>query len=95
MPSEQPEEMPSVVEQLREAIRKDGRSLNQLSKDSGVDVSSLSRFIRGERDLKFEIVERVCRQLRLVLAPYSPDERPGAPPGPTEEPKKRQRKGKP
>jgi transcriptional regulator with XRE-family HTH domain len=73
-----------VVEQLREAIRKDGRSLNQIGKLSGVDAARLSRFLRGKRDLTFEAVEKVCRLLGLVLTPYGPGE---TPPAPTDEAK--------
>ena len=40
----------SIVEQLRDAIRASGLSLNQLSIKAGIDRSQLSRFMLGNRD---------------------------------------------
>jgi transcriptional regulator with XRE-family HTH domain len=59
---------PGLVEQLIDAIRDSGQSLNQLSKVSGVDSGRLSRFVRGERNISFEAAARVCRALNLELA---------------------------
>jgi transcriptional regulator with XRE-family HTH domain len=80
----------SIVEQLRDAIRASGLSLNQLSIAAGIDRSQLSRFMLGQRDLTFEAVGQVCRalgvtlqlpeELRLPEAPQSPPEPPPAPP---------------
>jgi transcriptional regulator with XRE-family HTH domain len=58
-----------VVEQLRQAIRGSGQTLNQLSQRCGVGRDRLSRFLRGERDLTLEAAEKVCRVLRLELSP--------------------------
>jgi DNA-binding phage protein len=63
------ERVPSVVEQLRSAIRADGRSLTQLAKDCGVGSDRLSRFMTGTRDLRFEAVAEICKALGLHLAP--------------------------
>jgi transcriptional regulator with XRE-family HTH domain len=58
-----------VVEQLRDAIRDSGRSLNQLSAVCGIGRDRLSRFPRGERDLTLSAAEKMCNALRLQLAP--------------------------
>jgi transcriptional regulator with XRE-family HTH domain len=58
-----------LVEQLREAIRGYGKSLNQLSKDSGVATPQLSRFMRGERTLTLPMAEKLCDVLGLQLSP--------------------------
>jgi transcriptional regulator with XRE-family HTH domain len=58
-----------LVEQLRDAIRRSGRSLNQLSKASGVGSNQLSRFMRGLRTLTLPAAEKLCRVLHLCLAP--------------------------
>jgi transcriptional regulator with XRE-family HTH domain len=58
-----------MVEQLREAIRDSGQSLNQLAKTCGVGPDRLSRFLRGQRDLTFEAASRVCEALHLELTP--------------------------
>jgi transcriptional regulator with XRE-family HTH domain len=58
---------PTLTDQLREAIRQDGRSLSQLGRDTGVDVARLSRFVRGERGLSLDAVDRIAAALRLRL----------------------------
>src|SRR5690242_3890118 len=57
-----------LVEQLREAIRESGESLNQLGERSGLDSARLSRFMRGERDLTLTAAEKLCDALGLHLA---------------------------
>ena len=57
----------SLVDQLREAILQKGLPLNQLAKACGVHRSQLSRFMRSERDLSIEGIERVCAALGLKL----------------------------
>jgi transcriptional regulator with XRE-family HTH domain len=58
-----------LVEQLREAIRDSGQSLNQLGKAAGVGPNQLSRFMRGERTLTLPVAEKICAALGLGLAP--------------------------
>ena len=70
---------PGLVEQIRNAIRDSGQSLNQLSKLCGVDSGRLSRFMRGERELSLGAAEKVCQALHLSLAQL-PGQAP--PPGP-------------
>jgi hypothetical protein len=72
-------EVPRVVEDLREAIRRSGQSLNQISKLSGIDSGRLSRFMRGQRDLTFTAAGRVCDALCLRLAPEEGGESQPAP----------------
>jgi transcriptional regulator with XRE-family HTH domain len=59
---------PSVAVRLREAIQDSGLSLNQLGQRAGIDHSRLSRFVRGERDLTLDSVDKLCRVLGLQLA---------------------------
>jgi transcriptional regulator with XRE-family HTH domain len=68
-------EGPGLVEQLREAIRGSGLSLNQLSRECSVGRDRLSRFLRGDRDLTVAAAEQICRALHLGLSPL-----PGEPP---------------
>lgn len=77
---------PTVTEQLIEAIRQDGRSLNQLSKVCGVGPDRLSRFVRGERDLTGAAIDKICGVLRLGLTPLGPPEE--GPPAGAKAPKK-------
>jgi hypothetical protein len=71
-----------VVEQLREAIRNSGQSLNHLSKLTGVGTDRLSRFVRGERTLTLPAVAKICSALHLHLAgdPAAADVPEGPPP---------------
>jgi transcriptional regulator with XRE-family HTH domain len=61
------EEVRGVTDQLKEAIRRSGESLNHLGRRAGVDDGSLSRFIRGERDLTLATADRLCKALGLKL----------------------------
>jgi hypothetical protein len=63
------EERPDLVEQLRDAIRDSGQTLTRLGALCGVGKDRLSRFLRGERDLTLAAVAKICRALRLRLAP--------------------------
>lgn len=56
--------MPDVI---REAIRRDGRSLYRLEIDTGVAAAVLSRFMRGERDVNLRTADRLCKALGLEL----------------------------
>ena len=78
-----------MKEQLREAIRGSGKSLNQLSGVIGIGRDRLSRFLRGERSLSLDAAERICNALQLQLNPA--DVREGPPPA---EPAKRPRRKK-
>jgi transcriptional regulator with XRE-family HTH domain len=62
---------PGVVDQLKEAIRRSGMSLNELGRLCGVGSDRLSRFMTGKRDLTLSAVERICEALGLRLAPRS------------------------
>ena len=85
---------PGLVQQLRDAIRASGRSLNQLSVVCGVGRDRLSRFLRGERGLTLEAAEKICDVLRLHLAgdPSAADVPEGPPPGARAGAKKGRRK---
>jgi DNA-binding phage protein len=56
-----------LSEQLREAIRASGQSLNQIGKASGVGSDQLSRFMRAERDLTLTTAGRLFETLGLRL----------------------------
>jgi transcriptional regulator with XRE-family HTH domain len=66
-----------VEEQLKEAVRESGLSLNQIEKASGVGREQLSRFLRDQRTLTLPAVAKLCKALGLELA----RRRPGPPGG--------------
>jgi plasmid maintenance system antidote protein VapI len=58
----------SLSDQIRDAIRDDGRSLYELAEDAAVNRSSLSRFMAGERTITLETADQVARVLKLRIA---------------------------
>jgi transcriptional regulator with XRE-family HTH domain len=58
-----------LTEQLKEAIRQSGKSLNQIGKEAGVGSNQLSRFMRGIRGLTLNAADKICDALGLELAP--------------------------
>ena len=57
------DKLTNLSELLREAIRRDGRSLNKLAAAAGLDHGRLSRFMRSERSLTLPTVEKICEAL--------------------------------
>jgi len=47
----------------------DPRSLNRLAKDTGVDVSALSRFGTGERGVSMKVADALAEALELDYRP--------------------------
>lgn len=71
MPRKQKRGATTLIEQLREAIAEsveDGQSLNELSRKTGVHVSRISRFVRGERSIDVAAASAICRALGYALA---------------------------
>ncbi len=54
---------------LRQAMKADGRSLNQLAKESGVDVATLSRFGNSIRGLSQPASDALAMILGLDYRP--------------------------
>ena len=59
----------NLSDALRAAIQDSGISLQQLARESGVDVSILSRFVRAERTMTLELADRLAARLRVQLKP--------------------------
>ncbi len=57
----------TISEQLRWYLKDSGLSLYRLGRETGVDNSVLSRFLRGERGLRIEAVDKLGRYLKLRL----------------------------
>jgi len=58
------------IEIIRERYFTDGWTPYSLASASGVSDSQIIRFFRGERDLRFQTAERLCRALGLSLATF-------------------------
>lgn len=65
----------SLNVEIRDCIARDGRSLCELARSSGIDVGNISRFARGERDILLGTASRLCGVLGLELRPVRPAKR--------------------
>jgi plasmid maintenance system antidote protein VapI len=57
----------SAVRVVKDAIRRDNRSLTRLARDAGVSQSQVSRFVTGERGVTIDTMERLLGTLGLEL----------------------------
>ena len=58
-----------LSDQLRQAIQDCGESRYALSKRTGIDQSTLTRFMSGERGLRLDVVDILAEALGLELRP--------------------------
>ena len=58
-----------IETRLREAVVQSPLSLSQLGTQCGIDVSVLSRFVRGERTMTLPTAARLAEALGLELKP--------------------------
>ena len=59
----------SAVTVVKDAIRRDNRSITRLARDAGVSQSQVSRFVSGKRGVTIVTMERLLGTLGLVLRP--------------------------
>ena len=59
----------SAVTVVRDAIRRDNRSITRLARDAGVSQSQVSRFVNGKRGVTIVTMERLLGTLGLELRP--------------------------
>ena len=59
----------TVVTVVRDAIRRDNRSITRLARDAGVSQSQVSRFVSGQRGVTINTMERLLDSLGLELRP--------------------------
>jgi plasmid maintenance system antidote protein VapI len=57
------------VKELRQAILNCGQTEYRVAKDSDVAQPIVNRFLRGERGISLETAAKLCKYLRLHLAP--------------------------
>ncbi len=56
-----------LPERLRTTIRKSGKTIHGLAKESGVSHPVILRFMSGERDIRLETAEKLAATLGLRL----------------------------
>ena len=54
---------------VKDAIRRDNRSITRLARDAGVSQSQVSRFVNGKRGVTIITMERLLGTLGLELRP--------------------------
>ncbi len=59
--------MKSTAEQLRRAIKRDGRSIRRLALDSGLHIGPLQRFVAKEHGMTLTSAEKLVGALGLQL----------------------------
>ena len=57
----------TLVDQLRDAIRRSGLTHYRLAKDAHVTPNVIGRFVSGERDLHLKTASKLARALGLEL----------------------------
>jgi plasmid maintenance system antidote protein VapI len=60
--------MDSLSDQLRERIRRDGRSFSELARVAGVHKASLSGFMTSGRTITLETADRLAAVLKVRMA---------------------------
>jgi transcriptional regulator with XRE-family HTH domain len=58
----------TLSETLKQAIVSSELSQYRIAKESGVSAGVLSRFVNGERDLKLETADKLCKILGFTLS---------------------------
>jgi transcriptional regulator with XRE-family HTH domain len=72
---------PTLTNELRAAIERSGLTLYRIAKATGVDVTNLRRFLRGDMSIRLDKADALAAYLGLQLTP-APD---AIPPTPTPE----------
>ena len=62
----------TFTDQLRRIVETSGMSRYQLSKETGIDESTLSRFVHGERCLSERNLDTLGKYLRLRIVADKP-----------------------
>jgi transcriptional regulator with XRE-family HTH domain len=68
-----------IGERLKKAIRDTGLTQRELSRVTGIDETLISRFVRGQRGMSFETIDRLMDALGLeiVIRPRRPPRKDG------------------
>lgn len=62
-------ERPGLSEQIREAIRRSGKTQKDIAALAGISKGQLSLFMRGRRSILLLTAEKLCEVLGLELRP--------------------------
>ncbi len=68
---------PKLTDELRQIVAGCGKTLGQISRDTGIDKSALSRFLNGERGVSCEVMDKLGEYLRLRIVADKPKTKKG------------------
>ena len=64
--------MTDLTKTIRQAVRRDPRSMYRLAHDATVNYAALHKFMSGERPgIRIDTVSKLCATLRLELRPVN------------------------
>jgi len=58
-----------IARQLKNAIRRSGRTHYRIAKDAKISPDIIDRFMSGERDIRLATAEKIAAALNLELQP--------------------------
>ena len=61
--------MPDFRQAISDELRKRGWSKYRLAQESGVSKTSVSEYLRGQREIETAAFEQICQALGLSLRP--------------------------
>jgi plasmid maintenance system antidote protein VapI len=65
----------TVCDQLRDAIKKSGKTHYRIGKDAGIKPEIVTRFVREERDITGKTFAKLASSLGLTLVPAAVQEK--------------------
>lgn len=63
----------SIRDDLKRAVEKSGKSQNQIAKDTGIDQSTISRFLAGRHDMGVAKLEKLVAYLGMRVEIHQPE----------------------
>lgn len=57
----------AILDELREAVGKDGRTHAAIAHDAGIHPKTFSAFMHGRRGLSIETIEQLAKALRFTV----------------------------
>ena len=66
-----------LSDQLRRIVTDSGKTLGQITRDTGIDKSALSRFLNGERGVSTAVLDTLGEFLRLRIVADKPQAKKG------------------
>ena len=66
-----------LTDQLRQIVANSGKTLGQITRDTDINKSALSRFVNGERGVSMEVLDTLGEYLGLQIVSSKPSKAKG------------------